>query len=79
LVLLSSPGRGRSGAARRPQVAKRFGGALDILVNNVGRNIRKATTEYSAEEYRAVMATNLDSTYRMCQACPMSNPTLTLP
>jgi len=76
LALLSSPGRGRSGAARRPQVAERFGGALDILVNNVGRNIRKATTEYSAEEYRAVMATNLDSTYRMCQVCPMPNPTL---
>ena len=66
-----SPGRGRSGAARRAQVAERFGGRLDILVNNVGRNIRKATTEYSAEEYRAIMGTNLDSTYRMCQVCPI--------
>ena len=48
------------------QVAE-WSGRLDILVNNVGRNIRKPTTEYSAEEYRAIMATNVDSTYRVCQ------------
>lgn len=41
---------------------------LDILVNNVGTNIRKATAVYSAEEYQHVMATNLESVFGMCQA-----------
>lgn len=41
---------------------------LDILVNNVGTNIRKSTAVYSAEDYRHIMATNLDSTFGMCQA-----------
>ena len=36
-------------------------------VNNVGTNIRKPTTEYSAEEYSFVMATNLESAYHLCQ------------
>ncbi|KAM0862401.1 hypothetical protein ACQ4PT_045288 [Festuca glaucescens] len=49
------------------EVAERFGGKLDILVNNVGTNIRKPTTEYSAEEYSFVMATNLESAYHLCQ------------
>jgi Tropinone reductase 1 len=41
---------------------------LDILVNNVGTNIRKSTAVYSAEDYRHVMETNLESTFGMCQA-----------
>jgi len=41
---------------------------LDILVNNVGTNIRKATAAYSAEEYQHIMATNLESVFGMCQA-----------
>uniref|UniRef100_A0A0D9VSD8 Uncharacterized protein n=1 Tax=Leersia perrieri TaxID=77586 RepID=A0A0D9VSD8_9ORYZ len=48
-------------------VADLFGGKLDILVNNVGTNIRKPTTEYSAEEYSFLMATNLESPYHLCQ------------
>ncbi|PAN50407.1 hypothetical protein GQ55_9G528300 [Panicum hallii var. hallii] len=48
-------------------VADRFGGKLDILVNNVGTNIRKPTTEFSAEEYSFLMATNLESAYHLCQ------------
>lgn len=43
-----------------------FGG-LDILVNNVGMNIRKPSTEISFEEYRTIMDTNLDSAWRLCQ------------
>ena len=31
----------------RKEVEVRFGGKLDILVNNVGTNIRKKTPEYS--------------------------------
>lgn len=49
------------------EVAERFGGKLDILVNNVGTNIRKPTTEYSSEDYSFVMATNLESAYHLCQ------------
>ncbi|WP_439882950.1 SDR family oxidoreductase [Pontibacter sp. MBLB2868] len=38
-------------------------GSLDILVNNVGTNIRKPTEEYTAEEYDFVMNTNLRSAF----------------
>ncbi|RYU77984.1 SDR family oxidoreductase [Hymenobacter persicinus] len=41
---------------------------LDILVNNVGTNIRKATAAYSREEFQHIMATNLESVFGMCQA-----------
>jgi Tropinone reductase 1 len=41
---------------------------LDVLVNNVGTNIRKPTTAYSLEEYQQIMATNLESVFGMCQA-----------
>ena len=43
------------------------GGQLHILVNNVGTNIRKPTTEYSAEEYQFLMTTNLESAFGLCQ------------
>jgi short-subunit dehydrogenase len=33
----------------------------------VGTNIRKPTTEFSAEEYSFLMATNLESAYHLCQ------------
>lgn len=41
--------------------------SLDILVNNVGTNIRKKTHEYSEEEYDFLMATNLKSAFEMCR------------
>jgi len=40
---------------------------LDILVNNVGTNIRKKAVEYSADEYDTIMGTNLRSTFEICQ------------
>jgi Tropinone reductase 1 len=49
------------------EVAKRWP-QLHILVNNVGTNIRKPTTDYSSEEYRHVMATNLDSAWELSRA-----------
>ncbi|MBX2841943.1 MAG: SDR family oxidoreductase [Flammeovirgaceae bacterium] len=39
--------------------------SLDILVNNVGTNIRKATAGYSEDEYSFLMQTNLDSCFRL--------------
>ncbi|WVZ54168.1 hypothetical protein U9M48_005010 [Paspalum notatum var. saurae] len=47
--------------------AARFGGRLSVLVNNVGTNVVRPTTEYSAEEYSWIMATNLESAYHLCQ------------
>ncbi len=40
---------------------------LDILVNNVGTNIRKKTDEYTTAEYDLIMETNLTSTFEMCR------------
>ncbi len=39
---------------------------LDILVNNVGINIRRKMVEYSREEYEIILGTNTDSAFRMC-------------
>ncbi|RDB03317.1 SDR family oxidoreductase [Runella aurantiaca] len=43
-------------------------GELDILVNNVGTNIRKPTTSYTAEEFNLIIATNLTSAFSLSQA-----------
>ncbi|GIL92654.1 hypothetical protein Vretimale_19463 [Volvox reticuliferus] len=51
------------------RVAGEFDGKLDILINNVGTNIRKPTVEYSEEDYSFLMRTNLESAYHLCQAC----------
>ncbi|KAL2898895.1 hypothetical protein RDABS01_023977 [Bienertia sinuspersici] len=48
-------------------VSSEFNGKLDILVNNVGTCIVKPTTEFTAEEYAVLMATNLESTYHLNQ------------
>jgi len=49
-------------------VVARFG-QVDILINNAGINIRKHLHEYAFEEWRKVMAVNLDSVFLMCRAC----------
>ena len=49
------------------EVESYFGGSLDILVNNVGTNVRKPTIEYSEEEYDQIMNTNIKSVYKLCQ------------
>ena len=36
-------------------------------VNNVGANIRKATVEYTAEDYSYIQRTNLESAYNLTQ------------
>jgi len=40
---------------------------LDILVNNVGTNIRKKAVDYSQDEYETVISTNMSSTFHICQ------------
>ncbi len=42
-------------------------GALDILVNNVGTNIRKKAVDYTADEYASIFQTNLDSVFELCR------------
>jgi Tropinone reductase 1 len=42
-------------------------GNLDILVNNVGTNIRKKTVEYQAAEFDTIMDTNLRPAFEICQ------------
>jgi len=49
------------------EAAKRLG-RLDILVNNAGTNIRKPPEEYSIEEWRLVLDTNLTSAFVAAQA-----------
>ncbi len=38
---------------------------LDILVNNVGINIRKKAVEYSEDEYSQIVLTNMNATFAM--------------
>jgi Tropinone reductase 1 len=45
-----------------------FGDQLHCLVNNVGFNIRKKAVDYSNDEYRRIMSTNLDSAFALCTA-----------
>ncbi|KAK4273666.1 hypothetical protein QN277_017011 [Acacia crassicarpa] len=49
------------------QVASRFNGTLNILVNNVGINVRKATVEYTGDDYSMMMTANFESAYHLCQ------------
>jgi 2-dehydro-3-deoxy-D-gluconate 5-dehydrogenase len=44
------------------EAAKRLG-RLDILVNNAGTNVRKRPEEYSLEEWKLVLDTNLTSAF----------------
>ena len=49
------------------QADEHFGGMLDILVNNVGTNIRKATVDFTAEEFSTIMDTNFNSIFFLTQ------------
>lgn len=44
------------------------GAGLDVLVNNVGTNIRKAAIEYTREEYERIVSTNLTSAFELTRA-----------
>jgi NAD(P)-dependent dehydrogenase (short-subunit alcohol dehydrogenase family) len=43
-------------------------GQVDILINNVGTNIRKPVVDYTLEEWRHVVDTNLTSVFLMCRS-----------
>ncbi|HEX7314035.1 MAG TPA: SDR family oxidoreductase [Pyrinomonadaceae bacterium] len=41
---------------------------LDVLVNNVGTNVRKGAVEYLTEEYERVISTNLTAAFELTRA-----------
>lgn len=43
-------------------------GRVQILINNAGTNIRKPVTDFTLDEWRLVMDTNLTSVFLMCRA-----------
>jgi len=43
-------------------------GAVHILINNAGVNVRKPITEFTLEEWTRVLNTNLTSVFLMCRA-----------
>ncbi|AED90960.1 Tropinone reductase [Arabidopsis thaliana] len=49
------------------EASSAFSGKLNILINNVGTNVRKPTVEYSSEEYAKIMSTNLESAFHLSQ------------
>ena len=49
------------------QVGERCG-PVQILVNNAGINVRKPLTEFTLEEWRMVMDTNVTGVFLMCRA-----------
>jgi NAD(P)-dependent dehydrogenase (short-subunit alcohol dehydrogenase family) len=48
-------------------VIQRFG-SVQILINNAGINIRKKVTDFTLEEWRRVMDSNLTSVFLMCRS-----------
>ena len=54
-------------AALAAAVATRFG-SVHILVNSAGVNLRKNLTDFTLEEWRNVMDTNLTGVFLMCRA-----------
>jgi meso-butanediol dehydrogenase/(S,S)-butanediol dehydrogenase/diacetyl reductase len=62
---VSNPGQVQASIAR---AVERFGG-IDSLVNNAGVAVFKPIGETSFDEWRTVMATNLDGAFLCSQAC----------
>jgi len=56
---------GRRAVLRR---LEELGAGLDVLVNNVGTNVRKAAVEYTTEEYERIISTNLTSAFELTRA-----------
>lgn len=48
------------------QIGEKFS-KLDLLINNVGTNIRRKAVEYTTDEYDHIFQTNLTSVFEMCR------------
>lgn len=55
-------------AKLREAFAAKLGERCDILINNAGINIRKPITDFTLEEWRSVLDTNLTSVFLLCRA-----------
>lgn len=53
------------GRARVLRGIEETGEGLDVLVNNVGVNVRKPATEFTIEEYERIISTNLTSAFEL--------------
>ncbi|ESW04029.1 hypothetical protein PHAVU_011G061300 [Phaseolus vulgaris] len=49
------------------RVSSQFNGKLNILVNNVGTNIKKQTVDFTEEDFSFLINTNLESAYHISQ------------
>jgi Tropinone reductase 1 len=47
--------------------AERFGGALDVLVNNAGTNVNRATVDLTDEDLQQVLALDLVAVLALCR------------
>lgn len=59
-----STAEGREAVLRRLKEFDR----LDVLVNNVGTNVRRAAVEYTTAEYERVISTNLTAAFELTRA-----------
>jgi tropinone reductase I len=59
----------REGQDKILQAIKEQWNGLDVLINNVGTNIRKPTLSYPEEDFRQLMATNLESAWELSRMC----------
>jgi NAD(P)-dependent dehydrogenase (short-subunit alcohol dehydrogenase family) len=57
-----------AGVTRLAREIRQQAGAPDILINNAGINIRKPLHEFTLEEWRRVMATNVDGPFLCSRA-----------
>ena len=53
---------------RLEQSIKAQSGKIQILINNAGINLRKPITDFTLDEWRNVMDTNLTSVFLMCRS-----------
>ena len=56
------------GRARVLRDIEETGEGLDVLVNNVGVNVRKPAIEFTFEEYERIISTNLTSAFELTRA-----------
>ena len=68
-ILAADVSEANGRAALVARIVELWGGALDILVNNVGTNKRQRVEDSTDEEYQQMVATNQDSAYFLCKLC----------
>ena len=49
------------------QELRKINSNLNILINNVGTNIRKKALDFSLDDYRHIVETNMTSSFEMCR------------